>query len=159
MNESRAIETVRAAGGRVTPERKLLLRIITDNAHLDASEIFLLAKKEIPKISLSTVYRAIGLLKDLGIVSANDLGEDHCHYEVQARKHYHCICLRCGKVIEIPSADAVKALTDRSGFEAVDAKVELTGYCRQCSENRARRKEPRSETPQRKKVDSRTNTR
>ena len=159
MNESRAIETVRAAGGRVTPERKLLLRIITDNAHLDASEIFLLAKKEIPKISLSTVYRAIGLLKDLGIVSANDLGEDHCHYEVQARKHYHCICLGCGKVIEIPSADAVKALTDRSGFEAVDAKVELTGYCRQCSENRARRKEPRSETPQRKKVDSRTNTR
>ena len=158
MNESRAIEAVRAAGGRVTPERKLLLRIISDNAHLDASEIFLLAKKEIPKISLSTVYRAIGLLKDLGIVSANDLGEDHCHYEVQARKHYHCICLGCGKVIEIPYADAIKALTDRYGFEVVEAKVELTGYCRQCSENRARRKEPRSRSPQRRKADSKTNT-
>ena len=154
MNETRAIEAVRAAGGRITPERKLLLRIISDNAHLDASEIFLLAKKEIPKISLSTVYRAIGLLKDLGIVSANDLGEDHCHYEVQARKHYHCICIGCGKVIEIPSADAIKALTDRYGFEVIDAKVELTGYCRQCSENRARRKESRRETPQREKVDS-----
>ena len=151
MNESRAINAVRAAGGRVTPERKLLLRIITDNAHLDASEIFLLAKEEIPKISLSTVYRAIGLLRELGIVSANDLGEDHCHYEVQARKHHHCICLRCGKVIEIPSADAIKALTDRSGFEVVEAKVELTGYCRQCSENRARTKEPHSRSPQGRK--------
>ena len=154
MNESRTINAVRAAGGRVTPERKLLLRIITDNAHLDASEIFLLAKEEIPKISLSTVYRAIGLLKELGIVSANDLGEGHCHYEVQARKHHHCICLRCGKVIEIPSADAIKALTDRSGFEVVEAKVELTGYCRQCSENRARTKEPRSRPPQGRKDSS-----
>jgi Fe2+ or Zn2+ uptake regulation protein len=148
MNESRAINTVRAAGGRVTPERKLLLRIITENAHLDASEIFLLAKEEIPKISLSTVYRVIGLLRELRIVSANDLGEDHCHYEVQARKHHHCICLGCGRVIEIPSANAVKALTDRSGFEVVEAKVELTGYCRQCSENRARRRQPRSRSPQ-----------
>lgn len=151
MNDSRAINAVRAAGGRVTPERKLLLRIITDNAHLDASEIFLLAREEIPKISLSTVYRAIGLLRELGIVSANDLGEDHCHYEVQARKHHHCICLGCGKVIEIPSADAVRALTDRSGFKVVEAKVELTGYCRQCSENRARRKEPRSWSLQERK--------
>lgn len=154
MNESRAINAVRAAGGRVTPERKLLLRIISDNAHLDASEIFLLAKEEIPKISLSTVYRAIGLLRELGIVSANDLGEDHCHYEVQARKHHHCICLGCGKVIEIPSAAAIKALTDRSCFEVVEAKVELTGYCRQCSENRARRKEPRSQSPQGRKASS-----
>lgn len=151
MNESRAINAVRAAGGRVTPERKLLLRIISDNAHLDASEIFLLAKEEIPKISLSTVYRAIGLLRELGIVSANDLGEDHYHYEVQAQKHHHCICLRCGKVIEIPSADAVEALTDKSGFEVVEAKVELTGYCRQCLENRACRKEPRSRSPQERK--------
>jgi len=154
MNESRAINAVRAAGGRVTPERKLLLRIITENAHLDASEIFLLAKEEIPKISLSTVYRAIGLLRELGIVSANDLGEDHCHYEVQARKHHHCICLDCGKVIEIPSANAIKALTDRSGFEVVEAKVELTGYCRQCSENRARRRQPRSRSPQERKDSS-----
>lgn len=154
MNESRAINAVRAAGGRVTPERKLLLRIISDNAHLDASEIFLLAKEEIPKISLSTVYRAIGLLRELGIVSANDLGEDHCHYEVQARKHHHCICLGCGKVIEIPSAAAIKALTDRSCFEVVEAKVELTGYCRQCSENRARRKEPRSRSSQGRKASS-----
>ena len=151
MTESRAINAVRAAGGRVTPERKLLLRIIADNAHLDASEIFLLAKEEIPKISLSTVYRAIGLLRELGIVSANDLGEDHCHYEVQARKHHHCICLGCGKVIEIPSAHAVEALTDRSGFEVVEAKVELTGYCRQCSENRARRRQTRSRSPQGRK--------
>ena len=152
MNESRAIKAVRAAGGRITPERKLLLRIISANAHLDASEIFLLAKEENPKISLSTVYRAIGLLRDLGIVAANDLGEGHHHYEVQAQKHHHCICLGCGKVIEIPSADAIKALAARSGFEVVDTKVELTGYCKTCSEKRARRKE-QSRAPSQKRKD------
>ena len=97
VDATKAIKAVREAGGRITPERTLLLRIISDNAHLDASEIFLLAKEENPKISLSTVYRAVGLLKELEIVAADDLGEDHHHYEVQLAKHYHFVCLVVAK--------------------------------------------------------------
>ena len=140
MNTSKAIKAVREAGGRITPERKLLLRIINDNAHLDASEIFLLAKEENPKISLSTVYRAMSLLKELGIVEADVLGEDHCHYEVQLEKHYHCVCLDCGKVVEIPSASAIEALGKTAGFEVVGAKLELTGYCEACRKKTRRSK-------------------
>lgn len=138
MDPSRAIKAVRKAGGRITPERKLLLRVISDNAHLDASEIFLLAKKENPKISLSTVYRTMGLLKELGIVEVDALGDDHRHYEVQLEKHYHCICLGCGKVVEIPSGNVIKALSKIAGFEVVGARLELTGYCKTCRRRRGR---------------------
>ena len=140
MDATKAIEAVREAGGRITPERKLLLRIISDNAHLDASEIFLLAKEENPKISLSTVYRAVGLLKELEIVAADDLGEDHHHYEVQLEKHHHCVCLSCGEVVEIPAADVIEALRQKAGFKVVGAKVELTGYCKACRNKRGSNK-------------------
>ncbi len=139
MDTSEAIRFLRADGRRITPERKLLLRIIGENAHLDASEIYQLAKRENSKISLSTVYRTVRLLEELGLVEASELGEDHYHYEVRLEEHYHLICLDCGKVVEIPPVDAVRKLGAERGFEVVGVKLELLGYCAECRKKRARK--------------------
>lgn len=140
MNIPETMKFLRAAGKRITPERKLLLHIISENAHLDASEIYQLAKRENPKISLSTVYRTVTLLEELGLVEASELGEDHYHYEVRLEEHYHLICLGCGKVVEIPPVDAVRKLGAERGFEVVGVKLELLGYCAACQKKRARKK-------------------
>ena len=140
MNIPETMKFLRAAGKRITPERKLLLRIISENAHLDASEIYQLAKKEDSKISLSTVYRTVRLLEELGLVEASELGEDHYHYEVRLEEHYHLICLDCGKVVEIPPVDAVRKLGEERGFEIAGVKLELLGYCAACQKKRARKK-------------------
>jgi len=137
MNIPDAMKFLRAAGKRITPERKLLLRIISENAHLDASEIYRLAKAEDEQISLSTVYRTVNLLEELGLVEASELGEDHYHYEVRLSEHYHLICLGCGKVVEIPPVDAVRKLGEDNGFEVVGVKLELLGYCPACRKKRA----------------------
>jgi len=129
---------LRAAGKSITPQRKLLLRIIDRNAHLDASEIYHLAKEQDPKISLSTVYRTLTLLKDLGLVRSNGLGEDHHHYEILLEKHYHLVCLRCGKVVEIPPVKSIRELGEEQGFEVIGAKLELVGYCEKCRKERER---------------------
>ena len=99
MDISEATWFLRAEGKRITPERRLLLRIISDNAHLHASEIYDLAKEEDPRTSLSTVYRTVNLLKE----------------------HYHRICLGCGKVAEIPTeVERLKAAnSSRSGGRAI----------------------------------------
>ena len=139
MNIPETMKFLRAAGKRITPERKLLLRIISENAHLDASEIYQLAKRENTKISLSTVYRTVRILEELGLVEASELGEDHYHYEVRLSEHYHLICLGCGKVVEIPPVDAVRKLGEERGFEIVGVKLELLGYCAECRKKRARK--------------------
>lgn len=140
MNIPETMKFLRAAGKRITPERMLLLRIISDNAHLDASEIYRLAKVEDEKISLSTVYRTVRLLEEMGLVEASELGEDHYHYEVRLEEHYHLICLGCGKVVEIPPVDAVRELGKGLGFEVVGVKLELFGYCAACQKKRARKR-------------------
>lgn len=60
MDISEATWFLRAAGKRITPERRLLLRIISENAHLDASEIYDLAKEEDPR---SPRFRPLAPLK------------------------------------------------------------------------------------------------
>ncbi len=136
MHSSKALRFLRADGRRITRERRLLLRIIERNPHLDAAEIYELARKENPKISLSTVYRTVNLLRDLGLVEASSLGEDHYHYEVRFQEHYHLVCLDCGKVIEIPPSESVKQLGEKHGFDIVGVKLELFGYCPECRKKR-----------------------
>ena len=138
MNISDTIGLLRAAGKRITSERKLLLRIINENAHLDASEIYHLAVKEDKKISLSTVYRTVRLLEELGLVETSELGEGHQHYEVRLDGHYHLVCLDCGKVIEISPIDAVRELGENHGFEIAGIKLEFLGFCPICRKNQGR---------------------
>ena len=136
MKSSQALKFLRADGRRITRERRLLLRIIERNPHLDAAEIYELARKENPKISLSTVYRTVNLLKDLGLVEASPLGEDHYHYEVRFQDHYHLVCLGCGRVIEIPPSQDINRLGEERGFEIIGVKLELFGYCPECRAKR-----------------------
>jgi len=59
---------LRAEKRRMTSQRELLLGIIQERGHLDADEIYRLAKRRNPRLSLSTVYRTLNLLKELGLV-------------------------------------------------------------------------------------------
>jgi Fur family ferric uptake transcriptional regulator len=115
----------------------LLLGIISRNPHLDANQIYLKAKKENPKINLSTVYRAVKVFSELGIVNASDLGQGHDHYEISLKNHYHCICLGCGKVTEIPALLPLAKVGKQYNFDVVGGKVELFGYCEDCQKKRA----------------------
>jgi Fe2+ or Zn2+ uptake regulation protein len=137
MRPHEAVEVLRNAGKRITPERVLLLHIIQEHPHLDASEIHHLARKENARLSLATVYRTVNLLNRLGLVRTCSLGEDHVHYESQAVSHYHLVCRSCGKVIEIPPHETVEHLGEKWGFKITSAKVELTGYCRECQRERS----------------------
>lgn len=137
MDVAQVVDVLRAAGKRVTPERRLLLRVIAANPHLDANEIFHEAQKEDPKLNLSTVYRTVKMFTELGLVDASDLGEGHDHYEISLKNHYHCICLGCGKVIEIPALLPLAKVGKDYGFNIIGGKIELFGYCEDCQKKRA----------------------
>jgi len=132
MNSTNVLAFLRAGGQRITKKRRLVLQIIEGNPHLDASEIYELARKKDSKISLSTVYRTMNMLRDLGLIEASSLGEDHYHYEVHLQEHYHLVCLGCGKVTEIPPSKGVRKLGEGQGFEVVGVKLEIFGYCKEC---------------------------
>jgi Fur family peroxide stress response transcriptional regulator len=142
--KSSAIERLRAAGRRVTPERELLVRIINRNPHLDATEIYRIAQEKQPRIGLATVYRTLNLLKDLGVVRACELGEAHRHYEAQQDDHLHLVCSDCGRIIDIPPPESLRDLAASQGFHVERIRLELIGHCDACA--RKRSAEMRKET-------------
>jgi len=139
QSEANVPRLLRRAELRVTPQRVLLLEIIRDSAgHLDADEIYSLARDRHPRISLSTVYRTLSLLKEVGLVRELDFDEEHHHYELcdaGEGKHYHLYCLGCGSVIEFESPlvkELQEQLAQEHDFEIMDCQVVVSGYCARC---------------------------
>ena len=130
-----------ATGRRLTSQRRLVLEVLAEcEDHVDAEDIYALAKERDPNISLATVYRTLKMLKEVGIVQERLLdreGQKH-HYEVAAKAHYHFTCLECGQVIEFESPlieQASDDLAEELGVEVVHTRVHLDGYCPDCKQN------------------------
>lgn len=127
--------TLDKARMRVTSQRSLIINIIRQG-HFDADEIFRRAKEKEPRLSLSTVYRTLQRLKKLGLVEELHFDEGHHHYEAKPSvEHYHLVCLRCGKVIELRQtrSDFIKkSVAEAEDFEIVGTEVRVTGYCAKC---------------------------
>ncbi|HEY73434.1 MAG: transcriptional repressor [Chloroflexi bacterium] len=130
-------DTFRAAGRRLTSQRRLILDLLQESdEHLDAEMVYDRARARDAGISLATVYRALAVLKEMGLVEEHRLGEEHCHYEaVGDGPHYHFSCLGCGKVIEFDTplvAQIQRELSERDGVSIIGTHLHLSGYCAEC---------------------------
>ena len=127
--------TSKPAGARMTRQRALILDII-HQGHLDADEIYRRAREKQPRLNLSTVYRTMRMLKELGLVEELHFDEAHHHYEMKPRaEHHHLVCLGCGKVVEfncLLSPKMKRNIGREKGFKVTGAEVVMTGYCSKC---------------------------
>lgn len=132
-------KSIKKAGMKVTKQRALVLDIIR-SGHLDADEIYRLARPKNPRLSLSTVYRALQKFKQFGLIEELHFDESHHHYEVKpSAEHHHLLCLGCGRVIEFKyplSRHIERNVVEASGFNITGTKVSLTGYCAECQQKR-----------------------
>jgi len=135
-----AAQTLQATGRRLTSQRRLLLKVLAESrAHLDAEEIYALAKEKDPNISLATVYRTLNVLTEAGIVQerANIRDGQRHYYEVTDTIHYHFTCLGCQRVIEFEAPlieQAIAELAERLNLDIVHTRVHADGYCPACQQ-------------------------
>jgi Fe2+ or Zn2+ uptake regulation protein len=135
------VETIRKslnkAGMRVTNQRSSIIDVIRQGkGHLDADKIYRRARKKSPRLSFSTVYRALQAFKKLGLVEELHFDEGHHHYEMKMPgEHYHMVCLGCGKVIEFHqslSSYIKKNVAETKAFDIIETEVRVSGYCMEC---------------------------
>ena len=126
-----------SAGLRMTSQRALILDIINrGGGHLDADEVYRQARQRQFNLSLSTVYRNLHTLKELGLIQELHFSESHHYYEVKpSTEHHHLVCLGCGRVIEFECglcSEMKQEIARKNGFEITGAEVQVTGYCSRC---------------------------
>ncbi len=122
---------------RVTSQRALILKVIQEGkGHIDAEEIYRRALGRRRRLSLSTVYRTLLRLKELGLIEELHFDEAHHHYEMKpSTEHHHLVCLGCGRVIEFQyplSRYLQRNVNEAREFQIVDTELRVTGYCSRC---------------------------
>lgn len=131
-------EVLWAAGHRVTRQRALILdAVCAGSGHTSLSEIDLRVRRADRSIDRSTIYRALRLFVDLGLVVAADTGGDEVYYEVaKLEPHHHLVCRRCQGEWEIGDT-ALRAMIDEVSIQhhfRVDTDhLVLFGVCAQCA--------------------------
>ena len=86
--------------------------------------------------NISTIYRTLELLEQLGLVTHTHLGHGAPRYHLAAEaEHVHLVCSQCGRVTQVgPEAvnALVAALNDTQGFETDVGHLTVFGTCAEC---------------------------
>jgi Fur family ferric uptake transcriptional regulator len=130
------IAELRAHGGRVTGARRSLLSVLVSaHGHLTADELAARVQAEHPDVHLSTIYRSLDALEQLGLVDHVHLGHGRAVYHLTDDPHQHLVCESCGVVIEVPDstfAELADDLSGRYGFVIRPNHFAVLGRCAGC---------------------------
>lgn len=127
---------LREKGYRLTPQRELVLRAVETLGHATPDEILTEIHKESTAVNVSTIYRSLELLEELGLVRHAHLGDHATTYHSTALpEHVHLVCRGCQRVIDAePSEFAAlsSSLRDAHGFEPDIGHLTVFGLCADC---------------------------
>jgi Fur family ferric uptake transcriptional regulator len=128
---------LRERGYRLTPQRELVLRAVDRLGHATPDEILAAVHEESQAVNISTVYRTLELLEELGLVRHNHLSDRAPTYHSNAAPdHVHLVCRTCGGITEV-LPEAIAPMTDRLrdelGFVTDVGHLTVFGTCGACA--------------------------
>ena len=121
---------------RFSKQRQAILDYLsTSDSHPTAETIYTDLKAEIPNLSLGTVYRNLALLHNEKVIEKVDIHNAEARYDADTNLHYHCICERCGSVIDLypQNIDVITPLLESiPRFKANNHSINIYGLCGVC---------------------------
>ena len=128
-----------------THQRLVLYRALAaSDEHLTPEAVYERVRREMPSISLATVYKNVKIFTEAGLLREVSPLHESLRLDANLDHHHHLICLRCKRVTDL-SAEALAPVRWKrrppNGFRAVRSSVEILGLCAECT-----RKETTKET-------------
>ena len=143
---------LRGCGYRLTMSRQVILDILNKTSkHLSAEEVYLAARKVYPAIGLTTIYRTLEILVDMGSVFKSDFGDGRARYELIASQnkkehhHHHLVCTNCNRVVDYTDfidkelellKKTEKGLSRKYNFKINSHLIQFYGLCDKCQKGR-----------------------
>jgi Fur family ferric uptake transcriptional regulator len=89
-------------------------------------------------MNISTVYRTLDLLEELGAIAKTDFGKGEMFYHIPGEEHHHhLVCRKCGQEIKIDESvlNPLKEILLRDyNFHADLKHLAFFGLCDSCFE-------------------------
>ena len=126
----------RRSGYTLTSQRRAVLDALKEyKGHPSAEEVYLAVKKNNPKVALGTVYQALSILEELGLIEAKRWSESPIRYDLNTDPHYDIRCTRCGEVAEIPGIgyeDFATRIRQNTSYKVTNTALVIDGLCPGC---------------------------
>lgn len=113
----------------------ILAVLKSTSVHPSADWIYERVRKEIPSISMGTIYRNLRLLEQDGIICMVAIVGSQARYDGNPCNHYHFICNKCNGIIDLdePVNKTIQyRVAQKTGFIVKRHCLQLWGICRNC---------------------------
>ena len=122
---------------RNTKQRQIILEVLKGtNTHPTADWLYQMVREKMPNVSLGTVYRNLGVLKDQEVIQELRHAGNQSRYDGNPQPHYHFFCIDCGSVndVSIPYCDETEKCIQQSmsEYEVRGHNTEFYGLCPKC---------------------------
>jgi Fur family ferric uptake transcriptional regulator len=129
--------TLREKGYRLTPQRELILDAVDTLGHATPDEVLAEVRKKSTALNVSTVYRTLEVLEELGLVRHAHLSDRApTYHSVGGHEHFHLVCRNCHSVISV-DPDVIEPLRRRldadHAFSVDVGHLTVFGTCGECS--------------------------
>ena len=128
---------LRESGYRLTPQRQLVLEAVSELGHATPDEVLTAVRRTASGVNISTVYRTLELLENLGLVRHTHLGHGAPTFHAAAEDaHVHLVCRTCEAIVEVAPdvvGDLVTRLAAQEGFAADVGHLAIFGLCQDCA--------------------------
>ena len=128
------VSTLRTGGHHVGATRREVLAVVLARDGAFTADDLAAALDD---VHVSTVYRSLALLEEIGVVDHVHLAHGPALYQraAMAGTQVHLVCDGCGRHLSVPSAlfDQTRRQVDREyGFALDGGHFALTGRCADC---------------------------
>lgn len=127
------------SGRRMTSQRAAVYNALcATTSHPTAEELFLIIRRQMPHISLATVYNNLEMLVKSGL-AVKLSGDRSARYDPICTPHAHARCTGCGQVIDLPPHDVhtmMSVLTLPEDFHPSATAIDVEGLCGECRRRR-----------------------
>jgi len=128
-------------GWRMTPQRRLILEaIMRSRGHISVDQVYRQVTQDYPDVNITTVYRTLELLEELGYVRHTHFHGDRAQYQRSDEPaHQHLVCTECGRdqELDLSVLEPLEAeLLRRYSFHADLSHTAIVGVCRACHTRR-----------------------
>lgn len=106
-------------------------------SHITADEVARRVQRRFPSVNISTVYRTLDALEEIGVIDHVHLGHGRAIYHLADEVHQHLVCERCECVEELPASKlrTFLGMLERDfGFDVDRSHFAILGVCRSCRE-------------------------
>ena len=132
-------ERLRGSGYRLTPQRELVLAAVERLGHATPEEVLAVVRESSAAINLSTIYRNLEVLEELGLVRHAHLSDRGATYHSATdHEHFHLVCRKCERVTSVDpevAAPLAERLRTELAFEADLGHLVVFGSCVECESN------------------------